>query len=164
MEEKIYVKNAITKDDYDLIANYGSESIVFCDNYKRLMSSNVKTIIYQNECPIGFLNLVDERVQGTLFMDIFILPEYRNRGYASLAYIELEKNYTGNEFIIAQTKKDNVDANGSLLKNGIIVASTDDMNFYLMNKSREEEFLNSDSYDSFVSHFGLNSNKVYIKK
>ena len=164
MEEKIYVSEAITVDEYDLIIHFSKKSIVFYDNYKRLMSSNVKTIIYRNKYPIGFLNLVDERVNGALFMDIFIDEEYRNRGYSALAYKDLEKKYDKDVFIIAQTKKDNVGANGSLLKNGVIVASTDDMNFYLMNKSREEEFLNSDSYDSFVSHFGLNSNKVYIKK
>ena len=164
MEEKIYVSEAITVDEYDLIIHFSKKSIVFYDNYKRLMSSNVKTIIYRNKYPIGFLNLVDERVNGALFMDIFIDEEYRNRGYAALAYKDLEKKYDKDVFIIAQTKKDNIGANLSLFKNGTLIKEKDDMNFYLMNKSREEEFLNSDSYDSFVSHFGLNSNKVYIKK
>ena len=164
MEERIYIANAETKEDYNLIVKFGSKSSVFLDNYRRLMSSNVMTIIYRNESPIGFLNLVDEHVVNTLFMDIFILEEYRSRGYASLAYEKLEKNYHTDEFIIAQTKKDNIGSNKSLLKNGNIIATTDDMNFYLMNKSRKEEFLNSESYISFIEHFGLNNNKTYVKK
>ncbi len=163
MEDKIYVSSIKDEDDVQLIIDYTKKSKIFYTKVNRVLCSNVQTIIYKNGEAIGFLNLVDERVSGALFMDIFIDEKYRGNGYASLAYKNLEEKFTGDEFILAETKKDNVGANLSLLKDGILIKEKDDTNFYLLNKDRVDEFLNSEAYNEFVRVFELD-NKVYIKK
>jgi len=163
MEDKIYVLAARTEDDVQLILDYTKKSKIFYTKVDRVLFSNVQSIIYKNDEAIGFLNLVDERVRGALFMDIFIDEKYRGNGYASLAYKSLERKFTGNDFILAETKKDNIGANLSLLKDGTLIKEKDDTNFYLLNKDRVDEFLNSESYNEFVRVFELD-NKVYVKK
>lgn len=163
MEDKIYVSAVRDEEDVQLIVDYTRQSDIFYTKVNRVLFSNVQTIICKNGEPIGFLNLVDERVKGALFMDMFIEEAYRGNGYASLAYKSLERKFTGDEFILAETKKDNIGANLSLLKNGTLIKEKDDTNFYLMNKNRVEEFLNSVAYQEFVRVFELDS-KVYVKK
>lgn len=163
MDDKIYVVDAVKNDLVQMIIDYTRKSDIFYTKSNRVLFSNVKTIIFKNEQPIGFLNLVDEKVKGALFADIYIDNEYRGKGYASLAYNDLMNKYNGNEFILAETKKDNIGANMSLLKLGTLIKEKDDINYYLMDKSRIDEFLNSEVYNNFVRAFDLDD-KVYVKK
>ena len=145
-DSSIYVRPIVTKEDSELILKYMQESAVFFDKTDRFTGSAINCLIYKEDIPIGFLNLVDEHLRDFLFLDILIDEKYHGNGYAAMAYQNFKRRYNGNEFIIAETKVNNIPANKSLKKDGVCIYSFNDLNYYLMDKDRLEEFMNGESY------------------
>ena len=155
MEEKIYVKNAESEKEFNLIIQYMNNSDVFFGKQIRFGKSAYGLAIYKDDEMIGFLNLIHEIPSNNniLLLDILLDEKYRGRGYASLAYKNFKNRANANEFIIAETKNNNEGANNFLSSNGVKIYDFPEMDlvYYLLDKSRLEEFLSSPDYVQFES-------------
>ena len=160
MNNKIYIESELNDKQILLIRNIMKTESgikeIFENKDDRYNTAYLLSLIKKDNEIIGFLNLVPEHVDGFLFMDMGILEKYRGKGYGKLAYLDLEKRLRTKEFIIAQTKSTNLLANKSAIENGILVYTEDkleySLNYYLMNKDRYNEFLNSEHYQDFIDY------------
>lgn len=116
-------------------------------NNNRLIGAAYDGLVKYDDEYIGFFLLVEERIKGIYFIDRGIKEQYRGLGIGTLILEYIINNYRGNH----ETKKSNIAANKSASKYGTLIYSTDDLNYYLFNKSKEE-FIESGMYDRFVEY------------
>lgn len=159
----------VTKEpkDFNKIINmmYSSPGIkeIFYGKETRVYLSPFILMIQDQDKDIGFAYLVDEQVDGMYFVDVGILEEYRGKGIGKDVLEEFQHLPT-KWFIMGETKKDNVLANESSKKYGVVVAETEDRNIYLLQKDRLEEFIDSDSLEKLAHSRKFNDiTKVYKK-
>ena len=83
--------------------------------------------------------------------DMGIKKEYRNKKIAQAICEEIIKQSLP-EFIIAETKVTNIGANKSLAPYSSLIHNVEDINYYLLDKNRKQEFLESPIYDDFINY------------
>lgn len=165
MLNEIYLQMVRTSEQYQEILKMmktekGIREIFF-DKEDRLFCNEVCLLIKKERETIGFLYLTVESIPGILFLDMGIKEKYRGLGIAKLMCQELINRITTEKFIIAETTKGNAKANASALYNGILVYDTDNLNYYLIDKTREQEFKNSNLYNNFISYCNSEKPKQY---
>lgn len=129
---------------------------IFYGHEDRFELSELPLLIYLDKTPIGFLSLVEERLRNVKFLDIGILEEYRGCGYAIKAtslFLEIFKK-KDQDFVIAETKVNNEAANKVLSTIGMLVNQEEskNLNYYLMQPERKDEFMNGEVYNRFKRH------------
>ena len=111
----------------------------------------------------GFINLVYERGDYSfLVLDSGIIEKYRGKGLGTKA-LKFLQSLDFEDFIIAETKKDNNNSNGSISKVGVQIADSDEFNYYLLQKDRVEEFIDCDGLERLGEHFCTDRNKINYK-
>ena len=133
------------KIDYMMGHENGIREIFY---YKRdrLICSALACLIKDSRSDIGFLNLVNENIENILFVDQGILEKYRGQGYGKKAIEILISTNNFNEYLIGETKKDNLLANRSASNIGKLIYMHDSLNYYLFQKERTNEFLDSKEF------------------
>ena len=95
--------------------------------------------------------MAKEVIDGIYFLDMGIKKEYRNKKIAQAICEEIIK-LSLPEFIIAETKVTNIGANKSLAPYSSLIHNVEDINYYLLDKNRKQEFLGSPIYDDFINY------------
>ena len=95
--------------------------------------------------------MAKEVIDGIYFLDMGIKKEYRNKKIAQAICKEIIKQSLP-EFIIAETKVTNIGANKSLAPYSSLIHNVEDINYYLLDKNRKQEFLESPIYDDFINY------------
>ncbi len=141
------------------LMEYGDLKQLF-GNHKRLYGSHYQGLIKYKDDYAGFFLLVRECVKGIYFIDRGIKEEYRNQKIGTYVMEYIVNNFRGSEFLISETKEDNILSNSSASNVGKLVYKVDNINYYLLNKE-EEEFKSSEIYNSFLEY--ENSSKIKQK-
>lgn len=152
--DRITLKEVKRKYDLEDMIRMFTEEAGICDVFgnkvSRIFNSNVMTLIWKNDKVVGFLNLVDEHMDGFLFMDIGIIESERGKGYSILAVKDLLDRLTKKDFhIIGEVKKDNIPSNKNGERMGKKVLELDERNFYLIG----EDSLTEDEIANLREHF-----------
>lgn len=158
-------------DDYKelcKIANYmrGDKYIseVFKDRIDRLASSRFSFMIRRNNKDIGFVNLVIEKGNHDFyFVDIGLKEEYRNKGVGTEILKKLQE-MDFDRFVLLEVKNDNEAANISINKVGVKVTTIGNINYYLLQKDRVQEFIDGDYLEKLSNHVSIKSKKDLIFK
>lgn len=148
------------KIDYMMAHEPGIKEI-FYNKRERLFCSALACLIKEDHNEIGFLNLVNENISNILFLDQGILRKYRGIGYGQESIKKLLL-CSFNEYIIGETKKTNILANASAQKISKLVYETNDNNYYLFQKERNNEFL--DSKEFYEMKKNIEKQKILINK
>lgn len=155
MLEGIHLKNVFTLEDkenlWELMEKEKGIKEIFHDKQDRVNSSVVSCLIKKEEETVGFFLLAKEAVDGIYFLDMGIKKEYRNKKIAQVICEEIIK-LSLPEFIIAETKVTNIGANKSLVPYSSLIHNVEDINYYLLDKNRKQEFLGSPIYDDFINY------------
>lgn len=136
---------------------------IFGGRLDRLLTADMLSTIYDNEKSklIGFANLVVEKQNHNFyFLDVGIIKEYRGKHVASYILEEL-KNIS--QFIIVETKQNNVLANKSLKNRTAFLFEKSDRNIYLLQKDRYHEFMDNGYYDKLTHHYNEPNNEVAMR-
>ena len=139
-------------------------SEVFQNRVDRLVNSAFCYIIRRNGKDIGFVNLVIEKQDPEFyFLDIGLKDIYRNMGIGTTILKKLQ-DMEFDKFILLEVKIANEGANLSIEKVGIKVAEFDDINYYLLQKDKVEEFIDGDYLEELAHHVAIKSKKDLLKK
>lgn len=162
--EKIYVRNTMSYKEDLIVRKYMLEAEgiqqIFFDKEDRYKVATCRCLIFKDEKTIGFINIVPEMIKGVLFIDMGIIKKYRGKGYGKKALEDFFRKFECDEFIIAETKNNNVLANSSANNFGTLVYQKDDINYYLMN-GKLEKFKNSEVYNRFINYCDGEKPKQY---
>lgn len=139
------------KIDYMMGHEPGIKEIFYLKR-NRLYSSQLAALIRVDDIDVGFLNVVDEGLRNMLFIDQGIIERYRGCGYGKEAIISLINEGIFDEYLIGETKKNNILANNSASKIATLVHQNNDRNYYLFNNNLNQ-FLNSNEYKVLVKRF-----------
>lgn len=134
----------------DMMLNEDGIKEIFSDN-NRIMNAVVGGLIKYDDEYIGFFLLVKERIDGIYFIDRGIKKEYRGLGIGSYIMKYIVNNNPFDKFLISETTINNNAAIKSALKVGELIYQKDDLNYYLLNKSKKD-FIDSGMYDKFVEY------------
>lgn len=132
------------------IFNYSDYEIskLFYDQYPRLDKSEFVSLIESNNQVLGFLNLVDEKVDNTLFLDIAVMKEFRNQQLGKKAIMKMLESYNTSKYLIAETQIDNVSAKRMLNFFGDAFYQEKDRVYYFIENVRTcNDFLNEYSFE-----------------
>ena len=152
-------------DVYEIIYNMmGYEDgikEIFYNKLDRLYASNPMCLIILKGEAIGFINLVQEKIDNIKFIDMAISKEYRGNGYGTIAIQALNLS-CHRPFIIGETKRDNVAANsiGHKLAKNVYVGNK--CNYYLFQPERLNYFVGSNEFKELVNRD--EERKIYVKK
>lgn len=159
------------KDYSDLYSMMNTEDgikEIFGDRQDRLMTTVISWLITANSNHIGFINLVEEKADHNfLFLDMGIIKAYRGKGYGKKfleevkQIVEKEKDFP---YVLMETKQDNDNANGISKGIGCYLTSFDDRNIYLLQKSRLQEFIDTNQMEELAKHYEKKSSKKDIVK
>lgn len=137
---------------------------VFSNRIDRLANSRYSFIVKKGTKDIGFVNLVIEKQNPTFyFLDIGLKEYYRNMGIGTTILKKLQ-DMEFDKFILLEVKIANEGANLSIEKVGIKVAEFDDINYYLLQKDKVEEFIDGDYLEELAHHVAIKSKKDLLKK
>ena len=117
---------------------------IFYDKKDRLVCSQAAILISVDNNDVGFLNVVNQGLENILFIDQGIIEKYRGKGYGREALQKLLDSKLFEEYLICETKDNNTLANSSIQKIGKFIFSYDDRNFYLLQKEKYDDFINSE--------------------
>ena len=122
---------------------------IFYERYDRLDTAEfISKIELNDKETIGFLNLVNENLDKTLFLDIAILKQFCNQGLAKRAIISLINSDYSNKYLVADTSKDNISANRMLNFFGDSFYETEDRSYYFLGgRTSYNYFINIKDYD-----------------
>lgn len=120
-------------------------------NCNRLIDYVMAGLIKYDDEYIGFFALAKERIDNIFFVDRGIKEEYRGMGLGTFCVKYIVDNFPRNEFLISETTTNNIAAITSVLKVGELIYQKDNLNYYLLNKSKRL-FINSGMYDKFVEY------------
>lgn len=119
---------------------------IFYDKRDRLYCSVIACLIKEGHNEVGFLNLVKENVDNILFLDEGIIERYRNRGYGAEAIRMLLLYNNFDEYIIGETKRNNIGSNKSAIRISNLVYQTNEKNYFLFQKEKTNKFLCSEEF------------------
>lgn len=138
-------------------------SNLFGNRWDRMLMGKYTYLITCDDKDVGFLNVLHEKDDYSfLVVDMAIKKRYRGKGIGTCA-MQLLKDKNISEFIVAETKKDNVGANISLQNIGVQVADSDNLNYYLVQRERIEEFIDDDYMEKLANHYREENIKQLIK-
>ena len=141
---------------------------IFGGRYDRAISSKMSWMIKANDKNVGFINLVTEKVNHRfLFLDMGIIKAYRGKEYGKRFLGEVQKkveesNYP--EYVLMETKQDNNSANKISKDVGCYLTSFDDRNVYLLQRSRLQEFVDTNQMEELAKHYENGNSKRDIVK
>ncbi len=159
------------KDYFDLCNMMDKEDgikEIFGGRRDRLMAADCSWMIKANDKNVGFINLVTEKVNHRfLFLDMGIIKAYRGKGYGKRFLGEVQKkleesNYP--EYVLMETKQDNNSANKISKDVGCYLTSFDDRNVYLLQRSRLQEFVDTNKMEELAKHYENGNSKRDIVK
>lgn len=133
----ISIKQAIGKDEkwiYEVAFNDPALDPLFSERIDRIVGSFANNIIYNDKKKVGFINLVDEGINGYIFVDSGILKKYQGNGYGKEALrMLLEWTKAWDEVIVIEVGKENEPAINSVeSNNGVFLDETPISYFYIM--------------------------------
>lgn len=146
--EKIILTNAASKDDFYEISKLMGK---FNLDRSRLICSEISFLIKNNNENIGFILLVKEKLENTLFLDMFIIKENQNKGFGKEA-LKLLSQLTIDKNIIAETKISNVKSISAMDNIGELVLQLNDKNYYYLPSSKANDFVNSIDYQRLYDY------------
>ncbi len=122
---------------------------IFYERYDRLDAAEFISKIELNEKEtIGFLNLINENLDKALFLDIAILKQFCNQSLAKRAIISLLDSDYSNNYLVADTSKENISANRCFSFFGEPFYETEDRAYYFLGgRTSYNDFINSKDYD-----------------
>lgn len=137
---------------------------IFYERYDRLDTAEFISKIELNEREtIGFLNLVNENLDKTLFLDIAILKQFCNQSLAKRAIISLLDGDYPNRYLVADTYNENIMANRCLSFFGDPFYKTEDRSYYFLGgRTSYNDFINSEDYDKIKTRQKVKS--IYDKR
>lgn len=140
--------NAVKKEDFNEVSKLME---IFNIDKTRLVCSEISFIIRDNNKKIGFILLVKEKPNNILFLDMYILPEYQNKGYGKQALNELCQLITEIN-IIAETKKTNITAINAMKNNGELVLEVNNKKYFYLPLNKADDFVNSSDYQKLYDY------------
>jgi len=136
---------------------------LFGNRWDRMLMGSFTYLITVDNKDAGFINVLHEKDDRSfLVVDMGIKKKYRGKGVGTKA-IELLKEKNINQFIVAETKKENTGAIKSLDNVGIKVAESDECSYYLLQTDRVEEFIDKDYLEKLADHYSEENVKLLIK-
>lgn len=137
---------------------------IFYERYDRLDTAEfISKIELNDKDTIGFLNLIKEDLDKTLFLDIAILKEFRNQGLAKRAIISLLDSDYSNNYLVADISDENISANRCLSFFDDPFYQTEDRAYYFLGGKRTfNDFINSGDYDKIKTRQKVKS--LYDKR
>ena len=164
---KIFEKGKNLDDYYkacDMIKKDNDLAKIFLSKEERIKYSSYAAIIEYNGEDVGFVSILNEKADyNFLTLDMGILNEYRGKGIGK-EVLEMIKKIPCEDFIIGETRKSNIGANKTTSSVGILVAESDEFNYYLLQKERIEEFIEKDGLEKLANHYNSSKNKLKIKE
>lgn len=134
--KKISIRSYRSDDYMNLLNLYNDDEIKDTFNgfrADRLIASEYIFMIDLNKKNIGFILLVFKN-KNELNIDMGILKEYRNKGYGKevMKQLKIIINANVDKDIIAEVKKDNINANKTIVNGGFELSKTenDNVNIY----------------------------------
>ena len=137
---------------------------IFYERYDRLDTAEfISKIELNDKETIGFLNLVNENLDKTLFLDIAILKQFCNQGLAKRAIISLIDSDYSNKYLVADTSKENISANRCFSFFGEPFYETEDRSYYFLGgRTSYTDFINNEDYDKIKTRQKVKS--IYDKR
>lgn len=141
---------------------------IFYKKQIRLLYSDYPFIIQLNNIDIGFIYSTNEGIDNFEFLDIGIKKEYRGHNYAAIATLEFIKIYIQNlnnkNYLISEIKNNNLSAIKTMEKIGSFLFEMNGLNFYLANKNKYTELINTDHYNNLYEYEKNKTNTLIKKK
>lgn len=141
---------------------------IFGGRSDRLMATDNSWMIKANDKNVGFINLVTEKANHRfLFLDMGIIKAYRGKGYGKRFLGEVQKIVEENDYftyVLMETKQDNDSANKISKDVGCYLTSFDDRNVYLLQRSRLQEFVDTNKMEELAKHYENGNSKRDIVK
>lgn len=135
---------------------------VFGGRLDRYMNSAYSYIISASNEDAGFFNLVVEKANTNfLFLDMGIKHKFRNQGIGK-EIMEYVAASDIREPIIGETKISNIGANRIASEVGKFLFTLEDRNIYLIQKEKEEAFLQNNGIERLKEHFDREDDKSLI--
>ena len=157
-----------SNDMYHMMNREDGIRDVFVGRTDRIINADISWMIQAGNKNIGFINLVVEKCNyNYLFLDMGIIKEYRGKGYGKKFLTEVQQLVEANDlpFVLMETTKDNNNANGVGKGIGCFITEVGDRNIYLLQKSRLQEFIDSNQMEELAKHYGKeNCKKAIIKQ
>lgn len=127
--DEFLILNMINYDP-ELRKTFGGEE----NTKSRIRCSEFSALIRDKETTVGFVMILRSNHTNKYEVDLGILEQYRKKGYATKAMELLKNVILYNDLNIEiQTKKDNVGANKSVIKNGFTLCREDKFcNYYIL--------------------------------
>lgn len=153
---------------YNMMTNEEGIRDIFFGRFDRFITASISWLIKANDENVGFINLVVEKANyNFLFLDMRIIKAYRGKGYGKKflkevqEIVEREKDLP---YVLMETKKDNDSANGISRSVECYLTSFGDRNIYLLQKSKLQEFIDTDQMEKLAKHYEMGNNKASIIK
>ena len=141
---------------------------IFGGRSDRLMATDNSWMIKANDKNVGFINLVTEKANHRfLFLDMGIIKAYRGKGYGKRFLGKVQKIVEENDYftyVLMETKQDNDSANKISKDVGCYLTSFGDRNVYLLQKSRLQEFVDTNQMEELAKHYENGNSKRDIVK
>lgn len=140
---------------------------VFRGKNDRLNTTSVSWMIEADNKNIGFINLVVEKANyNFLFLDMGIIKDYRGKGYGKKFLKEVQELVEDSDlpYVLMETKKDNINANIAAREMTCFITEVEDRNVYLLQKSRLQEFIDSNQMEELAKHYDNPSKKKQLFK
>lgn len=172
-EEEVVLKEtnwSTSKDSddmYYMIDNDLGIREVFGGRFDRIIATCISWMIKDKDKNIGFINLVEEKVNHNfLFLDMGIIKEYRGKGYGKRFLKEVQElvEKSNLPFILMETRKTNDNANCVGKDIGCFLTEIEDRNIYLLQRSRLQEFIDTNQMEELAKHFTKENDKRNMLK
>lgn len=153
------IRNIFDHSDYEI-------SRVFYEQYQRLDDAEFISLIQSsNHQTLGFLNLVDEDISNTLFLDIAIMKEFRNSQIGKRAIIQMLETYQTSKYLIAETQVDNISAKYMLDFFGDFFYQEKDLMYYFIENERNcSDFLQDCAFEQLKQQAKIKSKSRLYKR
>lgn len=154
-------------DLYSLMNTEEGIREIFGGRDDRLMTASNSWLIKANDNNIGFINLVTEKANHKfLFLDMGIVKAYRGKGYGKkfLEEVQSEVENSNLTYVLMETRQDNDSANGVSKSVGCYLTTFGDRNVYLLQKSRLQEFIDTNQMEELAKHYEMENSKSAIVK
>lgn len=125
---------------------------IFYNKRNRLQCSEMASLIYNNNEPVGFLNVVNQGIDNVLFIDGGITQIYRGKGYGKEALNILLESNLFDEYLIGETQNTNLLANASVSKIGSLVLANNNLNYYLLQRELVKQFMDSEEFTKLKNY------------
>ena len=154
-------------DMFNMMQNEDGIKDVFRQRTDRLNTTSVSWMIQAGNKTIGFINLVVEKANyDYLFLDMGIIKDYRGKGYGKKFLQEVQNlvEHSDLPYVLMETKKNNINANIAAEDIACLITEVEDRNVYLLQKSRLQEFIDTNQMEKLAEHFDKTSHKKQLFK